>query len=477
MTSLVWMRRDLRLHDHAALATALAAPEAVQPVFVFDTDILARFTNPADRRLTFIAEALCHIDTTLKARGGRMLVLHGSATHVMPTLAAAAKATAIFSAEDFEPATIARDAEVKKCIGSAARFVQVVDHLILHPKETVKADGTAYKVFTPYYKQWRSIVGPTQLAEYAVNDTGRYANAQVVSTAATQAGLKVLSLEGGAGELLRQIGYQYKKDELWRVDDAQARLNEFMAARLKHYSTARDVLDKVGTSQLSAYLRFGLVSVRECIRAAEAVGGAEKWISELGWREFYAAILYHFPHVVNQEFMPQYRDGAIPWSYDEAHIEAFKTGRTGYPVVDAAVRELLETGNMHNRARMIVASFASKDLLLDWRIGEEFFAQHLMDYELASNNGGWQWSSSTGTDAAPYFRIFNPVLQSKKFDPAGSYIRRYVPELRGVEAADIHAPWESPLTKPANYPMPIVNHAAAKDRAVAVFRNAGHPMQ
>lgn len=473
MTSLVWMRRDLRLHDHAALATALADAHAVQPVFIFDSEILARFSNPNDRRLTFLAEALCHIDTQLRARGGRMLVLHGPATDVMPKLAAALGVSAIFLAEDAEPGTRTRDESVKTRLAGTTRFVQVLDHLMLHPKETVKADGTAYKVFTPFYKQWRSIVGPTHLAEYTVRDAGRYADATVLMQRARAAGLKLVTLDGGAGEALKQIGYQYKKDDLWRVDDVPQRLSTFIAARLGGYSTGRDALDKIGTSQLSPYLRHGLVSVRECIRAAEAKGGAEKWITELGWREFYAAILYHFPHVVTQEFSAQYRDGAIPWSDNAAHIDALKQGKTGYPVVDAAARELLETGFMHNRARMIYASFASKDLLLDWRIGEEHFAQFLMDYELASNNGGWQWSASTGTDAAPYFRVFNPVLQSKKFDPDGAYIRRYVPELRDMPTRDIHAPWESPLTKPKDYPLPIIDHATAKNHAVDVFRKAG----
>jgi deoxyribodipyrimidine photo-lyase len=477
MTSLVWMRRDLRLHDHAALATALAEPAPVQPVFVFDTEILARFSNPNDRRLIMIAEALCHMHAALAKRGGGMLVLHGKATEIIPKLAAATKATSIFSAEDFEPATRQRDENVKKMLTPSVRFVQVLDHLMRAPEQIVKADGTAYKVFTPYYKMWRASVGPTDWAEYEVKDHGRYADVAALAKAAQGAGLKVLAMDGSAAKLLEQIGYTYTPDALWRVDDVAQRLSTFITERLKPYPTARDKLSIIGTSQLSPYLRFGLVSIRECMRAAEAAGCGEKWISELAWREFYAMILFHFPDVVSQEFSEQYRHGAIPWNTDAAMAEAMFSGRTGYPVVDAAVRELLATGYMHNRARMIVASFATKDLLLDWRLGEEFFAQHLMDYELASNNGGWQWAASTGTDAAPYFRIFNPVLQSLKFDPEGEYIRRYVPELRDVPTSDIHAPWESPLTKPKSYPDPIVDHRSAKDRVVALFKAAGHRMQ
>ncbi len=473
MTSLVWMRRDLRLHDHAALATALMEQGPVQPVFVFDTDILARFANPQDRRLSFIAATLCQLDAVLKVRGGRLLVLHGRAEEIIPKLAGTLAANAVFTAEDFEPATRARDAAVKLRLTGTARFVTVLDHLMLHPNETTKVDGTAYKVFTPYYKQWRSLLGPTQLAEYAVKDAGRYADALALTARASAAGLRVLSLDAGAAELLLAIGYRYQPDDLWTVDDARARLHEFIAERLGGYSTGRDALERIGTSQISPYLRFGLVSIRECACAAMESGIGEKWISELGWREFYVSILYHFPEVERQEFTAHYRHGAIPWSDDGALKAAFEQGKTGYPVVDAAVRELLTTGYMHNRARMIVASFLTKDLLLDWRIGEAFFAQHLMDYELASNNGGWQWAASTGTDAAPYFRVFNPVLQSKKFDPEGNYIRRYVPELRALPTRDIHAPWESPLTKPVGYPLPVVDHATAKARVVALFKQAG----
>ncbi len=477
MQSLVWLRRDLRLHDHAALSTALQATQPVQLVFIFDRDILARFTRTNDRRLIFLAETLCHIDATLKARGGRLLVLDGKASEVMPTLAATLAASAVYSAEDFEPATRARDATVKAALPTSTRFVQLLDHLMRAPQAMLKADGTPYKVFTPFYKLWRADMGPSDYAEYEVKDAGRYADAAANFKAVEAAGLTRVNLDAGPAQLLAQIGYSYTKDPLWRVDDVAERLSRFIAHKLTAYPTARDQLPIIGTSQLSPYLRFGLVSIRECVAAALAQGGGEKWIAELGWREFYAAILYHFPDVVGQEFMPQYRDGAIPWNQDPSLATAMFSGQTGYPVVDAAVRELLETGYMQNRARMIVASFASKDLLLDWRLGEEFFAQHLMDYDLASNNGGWQWAASTGTDAAPYFRIFNPILQSKRFDPEGIYIRRYVPELRGLSNADIHAPWESPLIKPADYPLPIVDHAMAKNRAVAAFRAAGHRMQ
>ena len=470
MVSLVWMRRDLRLHDHAALATALAEASPVQPVFVFDSEILARFANPNDRRLSFIAARLCAIDAELKKRGGKLLVLHGKAAEVMPKLATVLDASAIFSAEDFEPATMARDAKVKAALSPCTRFVQVLDHLLLNPRALLKGDGSPYKVFTPFYKLWRASVGQMEMAAYEVKDKGRYADAAGLFERVASAGLKIVSLDAGHAELLKQIGYQYTADELWRVDDVTARVKSFITSRMSHYPTARDQLPVLGTSRLSPYLRFGLVSIREVMRAAVEAGGGEKWISELGWREFYASILFHCPHVVEHEFAEQYR-GTIDWVTEGPTVDAFVEGRTGYPVVDAAVRELLTTGFMHNRARMIVASFATKDLLIDWRVGEAFFAQHLMDYDLASNNGGWQWAASTGTDAAPYFRVFNPMLQSKKFDPEGEYIRRYVPELRDVPNNDIHAPWES-MFRPTNYPLPVVDHSFARDRVLVAFKRA-----
>ena len=465
------MRRDLRLNDHAALATALAAKDAVQPVFIFDREILVRFIRKNDRRLTFIAETLCQIDGQLKKRGGHLLVLEGTPETLLPKLAMALKAGAIYSAEDFEPATRARDASVKNALPPTTRFVQLLDHLLRAPQQMLKNDGTPYKVFTPYYKMWRRDLGPEQWAEYTVEDKGRYAAPETIRKAAREAGLVPLNLGQGSAHLLEQVGHLYEKDTVWTVDDAQERLMNFVHGRMKNYTDGRDILAHLGTSQLSPYLRHGLVSVRECIRVAYEAGHGEKWISELGWREFYASVLYHFPEVVTQEFNPKYR-GTLPWSYDKKYTEAFQQGLTGYPVVDAAVRELTTTGFMHNRARMIVASFVTKDLFLDWRIGEEFFAQYLMDYELASNNGGWQWGASTGVDASPYFRVFNPVLQSRKFDPKGTYIRAHVPELRGLSDKEIHAPWLS-VNPPANYPAPLVDHAKVKERILPLFRQAG----
>ncbi len=468
IASLVWLRRDLRLHDHAALATALASPGAVQLLFVFDTEILARFDNPKDRRLSFVMGALCGIHRALEKRGGGLLVLHGAARDAVPKLAEALGVSSIFSAEDFEPATRARDAEVKKKF--AGRFVQMLDHLVRAPYQIVKDDKSPLKVFTPYYKRWLASLDPMDRGAFEVQDAGRYADANAAVARAKKAGLTVIDVGQGEAHALQQIGYEYVDDPRWKPDMGPELLANFVAGPVSAYPKQRDYMGARGTSRLGPYLRHGLVSVRECLRAAWDAPNSTTWIKELCWREFYAQILFHWPEVVEQEFQPQYR-GTIPWDSSARVKHALTQAKTGYPIVDAALREILTTGWMHNRARMIVASFFTKHMLMDWRIGEEFFAQHLMDYELASNNGGWQWSASTGTDAQPYFRVFSPLLQSQRFDPEGDYIRLYLPELSDVSNKNIHAPHGKPGC-PRDYPAPIVDHAAARARAIAVFKNA-----
>lgn len=469
MTTIAWIRRDMRLHDHAVLATAMSRPHPVQPVFVFDSGVLSRFKNKHDRRLSFLAETVCALHAQLASKGGGLLVLHGAATSDIPKLSHALGDADVIAAEDFEPATRARDASVARAIG-ATKFTHVLDHLLMHPSKNLKDDGTPYKVYTPFSKSVFSRLTPIDYSAYDVHDTDRYAVFADSVSKAQKNSLKVLDCTHGPAAILSAMGYSYQKDTLWTVDSAESRLADFTTKHLKSYKDARDRMDWEGTSQLSPYLRFGLISVRECMRRASSFTGigAETWIKELVWREFYANVLYHFPHVVEHEFQEQYR--GLDWSYNATHAEAFYAGKTGFPIIDAAMRQLLETGWMHNRARMIVASFASKDLHLDWRLGEEHFAQYLMDYELASNNGGWQWASSVGTDAQPYFRVFNPMLQSKKFDPEGEYIRHFVPELRGVSGNDIHAP--TGLLRPRDYPAPIVDHVEAKTKAISMFKRS-----
>lgn len=471
--SLVWLRRDLRLYDHGALAAAAKSAHPVQPVFVFDTAILARFTRGQDRRLTLIAQTLCRMHEQLATKGSGIVVLHGIAQDIIPRLAERLTSPQIFLAEDYEPQTRTRDAHVEAALKGKTEMIRVCDHLLMKPGAVLKSDGTPYKVFTPYARAWRETAkADTHFAAEASLQGLQCADYNEVITVLAQEDFTLLDPTKGAAQMLEALGYDIQPHD-WPVDKARKRLHAFAESSMRDYKTQRDFMAHNGTSRLSPYLRFGLLSVRECARLAfeqelHANVGASTWINELIWRDFYAMILYHFPETQTQEMQQQYR--TIPWSYDPQSFEQFAQGMTGYPIIDAAMRELLTTGYMHNRARMIVASFMTKDLLLDWRMGEEHFAQHLMDYELASNVGGWQWAASTGTDAQPYFRVFNPLLQSQKFDPQGEYIRRFVPELAHLSNDDIHAPDDA--VRPADYPPPMVEHKAAKEKAIAVFKRA-----
>lgn len=466
--SLLWLRRDLRLHDHAALAHALQEPHPIQPVFVFDTDVLARFTNKHDRRLSFIADALCRIEKKLNKDGGSLLILHGKASELIPIIAKKLKAANLFAAEDYEPAAIARDRRVSAALEETANVHFVKDQLIFSPSELLKPDGTPYKVFTPYSKFWKSLYTHASSAAFDCTAHRRYADIRHVAKLLSDTDVRVIAGAGCAKSMLKEIGYEHVECG-WDASAGEEQLDRFVSKPLMHYATARDYMGEEGTSRLSPYLRFGLISIRQCLRAAEAKNTADTWIKELIWREFYAMILFHYPESVTKEWNHEYR-GAIPWNTDKTMFDAWRQGKTGYPIVDAAMRELLETGWMHNRARMITASFLTKHLLIDWRLGEEHFAQYLMDYEQASNVGGWQWAASTGTDAQPYFRVFNPTIQGKKFDPEGKYIKRFVPELAPLEIRDIHEPWN--LNKPPSYPLPIVNHETAREKAISTFKKA-----
>jgi deoxyribodipyrimidine photo-lyase len=460
--SLVWLRRDLRLEDHAALSAALQHNAPVQLVFVLDADILAQFTNPQDRRVRFLVQTLCWLHQRLQQKGGGLLLLHGKAEILIPQLVACLSARLLCAAKDHEATSRKRDAAVQSAIDSAVTSLQWVDdNFIIFPDSPclLNRAGKPYQVFTPFARQWRESLLPHHISEYVVNDNGRYAAFSLIYQRVLTAGLPVFPAEN-LSEILTRIGYageNLPQDALWQPQQADEKLQIFIQHGLHDYAKNRDfmALDS-GTSHLSPFLRFGLVSIRACVRAVLAQENKyNSWLNELIWRDFYAMILYHYPEFAVQEFYPQYRQ--LPWNRDESLFQAWCEGKTGYPLVDAAMRQLNRTGWMHNRARMVTASFLTKHLLIDWRWGEAYFAQHLMDYELSSNVGGWQWAASTGIDPQPYFRIFNPLLQAQKFDPEQVYIRRYIEE------------WNTP-----RYPQPVVEHRVARERALRFYAQKNH---
>ncbi|MEP7205323.1 MAG: deoxyribodipyrimidine photo-lyase [Casimicrobiaceae bacterium] len=466
--ALVWFRRDLRDTDHAALAHALAMAREVYCVFVFDREILDALPSPRDRRVAFIHASVAELDAALARRGGGLVVLHDRARDAIPALAVELAVQAVVASRDYEPGAKARDAAVARALESGdIAWITVKDQVIFDGDEVLTRQGKPFTVFTPYKNAWRRALDPAALASRdpprAAGTLARPARKASLPSLC-DLGFESVDLDGA------EPGMQGASHTAARFVDA-----------LDDYATDRDLPAREGTSRLSVHLRFGTVSVRALAAMAHqralasAAPGAQKWLDELVWRDFYAQFLDHFPRVVREPYKTEY--SAIRWRNDKRGFDAWCKGRTGYPLVDAGMRQLTNTGWMHNRLRMITASFLTKDLLIDWRRGERFFARHLIDYDLASNNGGWQWAASVGCDAQPWFRIFNPVTQSERFDPDGTYIRRYVPELVHVPAPDIHAPWQLSeeaqrtfgVTIGKDYPAPIVAHDGARQRALDAF--------
>lgn len=488
---LMWFRRDLRAEDNAALSHALRACRQLWCVFVFDTDILDPLLErglQADRRVEFIWQSLRALDADLCALGAShavadvgLIVLHGRASGLLPELAQQLQVQAVFANHDEEPAAHARDAQVLGDLAHAGiMFHGHKDQVVFERREVLTQAGHPFSVFTPYKNAWLKQVTADHLAPHPV---APHAQALAPLPHARRGVMPTLGAMGFAASNLSQLPVQAG------TAGALALFEDFVE-RIERYEETRNFPAIKGPSYLSVHLRFGTVSVRQLASVAYAmhlqgIRGASTWLSELIWRDFYHQVLANFPHVVERAFKPEYDQIRFELGKPgKALFEAWCAGRTGYPLVDAAMAQINQTGYMHNRLRMVVASFLVKDLGIDWRWGERYFADHLIDFDLAANNGGWQWAASSGCDAQPYFRIFNPITQSEKFDPSGKFIRRYLPQLAGLPDAAIHAPWKAReielaaagLTLGQGYPLPVVDHAEARERTLlryAVVKKPG----
>ena len=464
--ALVWFRRDLRDFDHVALSQALQHHSRVFCVFVFDSEILDALPDRADRRVEFIWHAVKELDAALRAQGGALLVRHGRAREVIPKLAAELGVQAVFANHDYEPAAMSRDAEVAATLGSQAiGFHSFKDQVIFERNEVLTQSSQPFSVFTPYKNAWLKKLGPADLATHPVREFAAH-------LAPAPAGERIPTLQ--------DMGFEPTDLSSLKLpcgmSGARTLFEDFLN-RIDRYKATRDFPAVKGPSYLSPHLRFGTISIRQLASQAHILDseGAQSWLSELIWRDFYHMIWWQHPRVVHHAFKPDYDH--LVWDEAPDLFAAWAQGRTGYPLVDAAMRQLNTSGYMHNRLRMVVASFLTKDLGLDWRLGERYFATKLLDFDLAANNGGWQWAASTGCDAQPYFRIFNPITQSEKFDASGKFIRRYVPELARVPDKFIHAPWTLPPIEQQDrdviigrdYPFPVVDHAVARARTLARF--------
>lgn len=467
--NLWWIRRDFRLKDNPALAAAAAGGATVVPVFVLDP-FFERSPYVGEKRTAFMLAGLRALNADLRARGSRLIVRRGRPEEALAALAAEVDAAGVYAQEDASRAARTRDGRA----GERLPLTLTEGGAIRPPGAVRKADGSPYTVFTPYSRAWKalpSLPGRADLipAPGALPAVPPIASAEIPSQPALPEAVPFMPGEAAA---------QRRLAAFTTGDDAP----------IFAYHDERDMPALDATSGLSPYLRWGMLSAREAAVAAyeaterapddERREGPEKWLDELIWREFFTAILYHFPRVLDGNFRPEY--DAIDWRDDAEGFAAWCEGRTGYPIVDAAMRQLTTSGWMHNRGRMLVASFLVKDLLIDWRRGERFFMQHLLDGDPAANNGGWQWSAGTGTDAAPYFRIFNPTTQGKRYDPDGAYIRRWLPELAAVSDAYIHRPAAMPADVQQaagciigqDYPAPIVDHGMARQRTLEAFQAA-----
>ncbi len=425
--SICWLRRDLRLQDNAALYHALNSGTPVLPVFIFDKNILDQLENKTDRRVAFIYETLIELQSTLYQHKSSLLVLYDTPLKAFKKINSLYEIEAIFVNHDYEPYAIKRDEEIKNLAAEhQIKYYSFKDQVIFEESEVMKPDDTPYTVFTPYSKMWKN--------KFSENNITFYSSERLLTHLLKSKPLDFPSL--------KDLGFE---DIRSNVSDPN--IDENLIA---HYAETRNTPAIDGTSHLSVHLRFGTVSIRKLVKTAAEYGDA--FLNELIWREFFMTILYHFPHVVNHPFYKKYEH--IKWRNNEEEFIKWCKGETGYPLVDAGMRQLNEIGWMHNRIRMVTGSFLTKDLLIDWRWGEAYFAEKLLDYELSSNNGNWQWVAGCGCDSAPYFRVFNPGLQASKFDPDQVYIKKWIKNYK------------------ENYLPQIVDHKMARTRALNAYKKA-----
>ncbi len=428
MTSIFWHRRDLRLHDNAGLYKALKSGEKIQPIFIFDSTILSKL-HVSDQRVLFIHQEIKKLKDKYAEFGSDLKVYHGNPIELIPLIADNFNAKAVYTNRDYEPYALKRDKTIYEALKAQnCELIGAKDHVIFEKNEVLKADGLPYTIFTPYSRKWKEQLNYFYLKSYPVE---KYCGNLILCEVEP-----LMSLEN--------IGFNSRQF----VDFPSI---EIPLPTIEIYNTTRDIPSILGTSRLSLHLRFGTISIRELARIAQAKN--ETYLNELIWRDFYQMIIFHFPHSATDSFKKQY--DRIQWERNEKHFIAWCEGKTGYPLVDAGMRELNTTGFMHNRVRMVVASFLTKHLLIDWRLGEAYFAEKLLDFELASNTGGWQWAAGCGCDAAPYFRVFNPTSQQEKFDKDFNYIKKWVPEFGTTD-----------------YPKPIIDHKFARERVLARYKEA-----
>lgn len=425
--NIFWFRRDLRFEDNRALYEATKSEMQVLPLFIFDTDILSQLEDKNDRRVDFVFQALSDLQSKLTAMDRSLCIRVGKPLDIFKTLLEEYDVKAVYTNSDYEQSAIARDRAIEAFLSTnSIRFHSFKDQVIFEWNQVLKANGEPYTIFTPYSKVWKQKLSDNDLRPYPSED--------FIS--------KFIPMEHSSFPSLADIGF-HKTDIVFSTPMLDKNI-------IANYENSRNIPAIEGTTRLSIHLRFGTISIRKIV--AYALATNEQWLNELIWREFFMSILVHFPHVETGAFRKKYE--AIAWRNDEKDFEAWCEGRTGYPMIDAGMRQLNETGWMHNRVRMIVASFLSKHLLIDWRWGEAYFANKLIDYELSSNNGNWQWAAGCGCDAAPYFRVFNPTEQTKRFDPELKYIRKWIKEFDTLD-----------------YPQPIVEHSFARNRALEVYKN------